>query len=337
MLPAPQEPGRREEGPGGGGARLRAAGRAPLTLVCEAQPGARAALGAGAGPPPAGRVGGGPRRSRPAPPSAPPPPRSPAPARAGPARPQERRGAPSASPEDGAAPRRRPRPVSARVLSPAAAAASEHARSRAHSNTQTHSCDAGALRTPHGEVALPGLPGPFLFLPQRGAWSSGGWLSCCVGRGWGARPRDGEGQHETGRTPGWGLRAGVSGRVPRIPAGSGGERSGLGRFRPRPLPPVGRTSPAACSAWAAASWPFLSRFNDTGAHSLLALFLCFPLESPRPQRDRPCVLAPPHSSGPQAPALAPRPALPRGLSPQRVGAARGKRKAKAAGRRRSAL
>lgn len=69
-LPAvPPEPGRREEGRGGGGARLRPRGERHRHLFARLSP-ARAAFGAG--PPPAGRVGGGPRCALAAPPSAPP-------------------------------------------------------------------------------------------------------------------------------------------------------------------------------------------------------------------------------------------------------------------------
>lgn len=127
------------------------------------------------------------------------------------------------------------------------------------------------------------------------------------------------------------LRAEVSGQVSGIPAGRRGQRSGLGRFRAWPLPPARRTSPGACFAWAAASraCPFTSPLR---ALNVLALFLCSPLEPPRPRRDLPPARArPPRSPRRSAGALAPSPALPRGLRPPRVGTARGKQRAEAAG------
>lgn len=67
------------------------------------------------------------------------------------------------------------------------------------------------------------------------------------------------------------------------------------------------------------------------ALNVLALFLCSQLEPPRPRRDLPPARAhPPRSPRRSAGALAPSPALPRGLCPPRVGTARGKQRGEAA-------
>nr|XP_023488898.1 transmembrane protein 242 isoform X1 [Equus caballus] len=163
---------------GGGGARLRAAGRAPQTLVCKAQPGARAALRAG--PPPPGRVGGGPRLAGWAPPPAPPPRRRcsagppPQSLPGGPVRPRGRRWGPLASPGDGSgrAPAASPRcALSNRLLSASRFLLRVYSRQQrpprdthSHCHPQTHSCDSRgpeeAARRGDPRRPAPALPPP---------------------------------------------------------------------------------------------------------------------------------------------------------------------------------
>lgn len=195
----------------GGGARLRAAGRAPQTLVCKPQP--RRARRARSGPPPPGPVGCGPRLASPlAPPPAPPlHGRSPAQPRGAPTPgpPAEALGSSgSARGRSASAPGHPARLPASLGLAPAAAAASAHTHSR--SNTQTHSCDS---RGPEEAARRGDPPRP---APAR---LSCGDSTVPAARGGGARRQDGEGRREASRTPGRGLEAEISGpgRVPGSP------------------------------------------------------------------------------------------------------------------------
>lgn len=216
-----RSPARRKEGRRGWRSAFQGRGESATDTCLQGS--AWCARRARSGPPPAGGVGGGPRLALPAPPPAPPP--GEAPHRPGPAPAPRGRGEGAglslASPEEGSAPQWRAlsgRPVSSPVSPPglflAAAASLEHIHSHTQNNTQTHSCDSGDLKTPHAEVTLPGLPRPFLLLPQRGAWSS---------REWGGEPRRRDGER-SGWALGWRLRAGVSG--PDFLGSRGETRSG---------------------------------------------------------------------------------------------------------------
>lgn len=305
-------------------------------------PGARASLRAG--PPPPGPVGGGRRLARRAPPPAPPSlgrsphglGRVPAPvptSRAGeaPGRALDSlRHRPRASPAGHPMPRRarshrllsasRLLPVYSRRLLPPR---DTHLRS----NTQTHSGDSWGPEEP-ARSGDPPLPAPTLPLPPPAGRVLEWWgLCCCPGvSGLGVpRRQDGEALHEAGRTPGWGLRAGVSvpGQFPGFPRRGGDSEA--------PWVPPGRQAPWQPGSACVAASPALSHFSDTGAHNLLALFLSFPPASSHGGRGATRCALPPRPTVPKALLVRSALALQRGLNPPAVGTAGGPRERRRGG------
>lgn len=313
-------------------------------LFARLSPGARAALAAG--PPPPGRVGGGPRLASRAPPPAPPSrprspartPRTPSPGPLGraPGDPGEDAGLPPASLADGSGVCARGRALARRLappgLFPAAAAASTHIYS--HGYTQIHSRDSRGPGEPlrRGDPPRPPPAGRAVDLSGAAPLLPGSWRGCPATE-WGGTVR---GRPDSGM--------GAAGGRSRGPAGfqvSRGE-SGAVWVPTRPGPAfLPRTSPWRSGSAGVAASPTLSHFSDTGARDLLALFLPFPLRAPT-AAEGPAVLRPatplpaaPHSPSRPARELEPSLALPRGRSPRVPGTTSGQRKAQAAGRGRS--
>ena len=188
------------------------------------------------------------------------------------------------------------------------------------SNTQTHSGDSGGPEEP-ARRGDPPLPAPTLPLPP----PAGALL--LPGSGLGVpRRQDGEALHEAGRTPGWGLRAGVSvpgqlpGRVSRLPAGRRGQRSALGPSR--------RTSPVAARLCVRCCFPCpFSLLRHGRSQFARFISLLSPRELPRRQRGHP-LWSPAQPDCPRVSAPALGPGFAAGSEPSRRGHSRWAARAK---------
>lgn len=147
-----------------------------------------------------------------------------------------------------------------------------HTHTHTHRDTHTHSRNSGDLKTPHGEVTLLGLPRPFPFLPPAGCVVELWGHYCCPGmeRGCTRQAGLGDGVCELGSRAGF----------PRFPRG---QRSGPGRFRPRPLPPAeGQTRPLLLRGLLPPG-PFLT--SPTRALTICSLYFFPSPSSPNGRRE----------------------------------------------------